>query len=166
VTEPGLAAPVSPSDWVDAVSSAVDAGFAFFDLLSVTDEADGTLTVVVHLWSRAERRHRFLRVAVPSVEPHLPSIARLLPGAAWHEREAAEMFGMTFDGAADSRPLLLADGFGGHPLRKDFPLAARAVQDWPGGHEPTEHGPAARPAGRRRPTAPGIPTWREEPQND
>ena len=35
-----------------------------------------------------------------------------------------------------SIPLLLPDGFEGHPLRKDFVLAARAAKPWPGAKEP------------------------------
>jgi NADH-quinone oxidoreductase subunit C len=178
VTEPDAAQLCSPSTWVADVATALDEGYRFFDFLSVVDETnavaetdvvgeaaggdeadrDGRFAVVLHLWNRAASRHRFLRTTVPAGAA-LPSIARLLPGAAWTEREAHEMFGLPLEGAADERPLLLPDGFAGHPLRKDFPLAARGVEPWPGVHEPTEHGPAARPPGRRRPSAPGVPDW-------
>jgi NADH-quinone oxidoreductase subunit C len=30
------------------------------------------------------------------------------------------MYGIRFDGLADTRPLLLYEGFVGHPLRKDY----------------------------------------------
>ena len=153
--------PLTPAgSWPEAVQQAVNEGFGYFDGLSVVDEADGTFTVVLHLWSLTGRTHRFLRTSVAGAEARLPSIAGIFGGAGWHEREAAEMFGLHFDGAPDTRPLLLPDGFDGHPLRKDFPLAARAVVDWPGDHEPAEHGPAARPPGRRRPTVPGVPGWK------
>ena len=49
-------------------------------------------------------------------------------GASWHERETFEMFGLVFDGHPHLVPLLLPDGFEGHPLRKDFVLAARAAK--------------------------------------
>ncbi|PYC61749.1 hypothetical protein C7C46_33645, partial [Streptomyces tateyamensis] len=35
-------------------------------------------------------------------------------------------------------PLLLPDGFEGHPLRKEFVLAARVAKAWPGAKEPGE----------------------------
>lgn len=151
------AAPVAVEVWPEAVRQARADGFDYFDWLSATDDGDGRIVVILHLWSRRDRRHRFLRTV--AVDGRVPSIASVFRGAGWHEREAAEMFGLDFVGAPDSRPLLLPDGFDGHPLRKDFPLAARAVVEWPGTHEPTEHGPAARAPGRRRPAAPGVPDW-------
>lgn len=54
------------------------------------------------------------------------------PGAHWHEREAHEMFGITFAGNPDMRNLYLPTGFEGYPLRKDYPLMARLVKPWPG----------------------------------
>jgi NADH-quinone oxidoreductase subunit C len=54
------------------------------------------------------------------------------PGADWHEREAWEMYGFTFDGHPSLRHLYLPSEFEGHPLRKDFPLLAREVKPWPG----------------------------------
>ncbi len=54
------------------------------------------------------------------------------PGASWHEREAAEMFGLTFAGHPSPRPLYLPTDFEGHPMRKDYPLLSRLVKPWPG----------------------------------
>ncbi len=54
------------------------------------------------------------------------------PGAEWHEREAWEMFGITFTGHPGLRPLYLPGDFEGNPMRKDFPLLARLVKPWPG----------------------------------
>lgn len=53
-------------------------------------------------------------------------------GADWHEREAWEMFGISFDGHPSLRHIYLPSEFEGHPLRKDFPLLAREVKPWPG----------------------------------
>jgi NADH-quinone oxidoreductase subunit C len=54
------------------------------------------------------------------------------PGANWHEREAWEMFGITFTGHPDLKKIYLPADFEGHPMRKDFPLVARHVKPWPG----------------------------------
>jgi NADH-quinone oxidoreductase subunit C len=53
-------------------------------------------------------------------------------GAAWHERETWEMFGVTFEGHPNLAHLYLPGAFEGHPLRKDFPLLSRRVKPWPG----------------------------------
>jgi NADH-quinone oxidoreductase subunit C len=61
-----------------------------------------------------------------------PTWVPVYAGANWHEREAYEMFGITFAGHPDLRNLYLPTDFEGHPLRKDFPLLARIVKPWPG----------------------------------
>lgn len=52
----------------------------------------------------------------------LPSAACIFPAATWLEREAWDMFGITFAGHIDLRRILTDYGFFGHPLRRDFPL--------------------------------------------
>jgi NADH-quinone oxidoreductase subunit C len=37
------------------------------------------------------------------------------------ERECHEMYGIRFRGNDDLRPILLYEGFEGHPLRRDYP---------------------------------------------
>jgi len=54
------------------------------------------------------------------------------PGANWHEREAAEMFGVDFVGHPNKRKLYLPATFAGNPMRKDFPLLSRRIKPWPG----------------------------------
>ena len=70
-------------------------------------------------------------------------------------RETFEMFGVIFEGHPHLVPLLLPDGFEGHPLRKDFVLAARVAKAWPGAKEPGEsdHGSPS----RRKTLPPGVP---------
>ncbi len=74
----------------------------------------------------------FLKVDVPDDDPRLATWIHTYAGAAWHERETHEMFGIRFDGNADLRNLYLPGEFEGHPLRKEFPLLARVVKPWPG----------------------------------
>ena len=73
-----------------------------------------------------------LQTFVPRDHARLDSLAGVFAGAGWHEREAAELFGIEFVGG-DPRRLLLDPGFVGTPLRKDEVLAARAGLSWPGG---------------------------------
>jgi NADH-quinone oxidoreductase subunit C len=88
----------------------------------------------------------------------VPSLAGVFAGAGWHERQVWEMFGVTFDGHPGLVPLLLPDGFEGHPLRKEFVLASRVAKAWPGAKEPGESDrdlATGRP--RRRILPPGVP---------
>lgn len=73
-----------------------------------------------------------LKADVPDDDPRIGTWVRAYAGAGWHEREAHEMFGITFDGNNDLRNLYLPTEFEGHPLRKEFPLLARVVKPWPG----------------------------------
>jgi NADH-quinone oxidoreductase subunit C len=147
---------VPREDWLAALAFARDtAGCDFFDWLTAVDEQEEGLAVVVHLYSIEDRQHLLVRTLVPPDDPVLPTATPLFRGAAWAERETHEMFGVVFDGHPGPAPLLLPEGFEGHPLRKDFPLAARATQDWPGAREPGERAAPDRP--RRRLAPPGVP---------
>ena len=147
---------VPREDWLAALGFGRDsAGCDFFDWLTAVDEQDGGFAVVVHLYSIESRQHLLVRTLVPREHPALPTATGLFRGAGWAERETHEMFGVIFDGHPGLAPLLLPDGFEGHPLRKDFALAARAAQDWPGAKEPGEREASAR--SRRRLVPPGVP---------
>lgn len=74
----------------------------------------------------------FLKADLPDDNPRIGTWIHTYAGAAWHEREAHEMFGITFEGNADLRNIYLPTEFEGHPLRKEFPLLARVVKPWPG----------------------------------
>jgi NADH-quinone oxidoreductase subunit C len=74
----------------------------------------------------------FLKADVPDDDPRMPTWTRIYSGAAWHERETHEMFGIAFDGNPDLRNIYLPTEFEGNPLRKEFPLLARVVKPWPG----------------------------------
>jgi NADH-quinone oxidoreductase subunit C len=131
-----------------------DLDLSYFDWLSGVDEQDAGFGVVTHLWSVRHRHGVLLRTRVPRLEPRLASLSPVFAGAAWHERETFEMFGVIFEGHPRLEPLLLPDGFIGHPLRKDFVLASRVAKEWPGAKEPGESHTGAT---RRRMRPPGVP---------
>jgi len=166
--DPTAEVDVTPGDWVAEVTAARDDGFDYFDWLTAVDQLDDTdapgFDVVTHLWCIERRAHRTLRTRVPAAQPVLNTLVGVFAGAAWHERETFEMFGIDFAGHVDLKPLLLPDGFEGHPLRKDFILAARAAKAWPGAKEPGESdadtsagGPGGAAPGRRKTRPPGVP---------
>lgn len=81
--------------------------------------------VVYHLYSLSKNHRLRLRVKVPEEDMTLPSAYGLWKSADWHEREAFDMFGFQFIGHPNLKRLLMFDGFEGHPLRKDYPMAKR-----------------------------------------
>lgn len=97
----------------------------------------------------------FLKADLDDDDPRIGTWIHTYAGAAWHEREAHEMFGITFDGNDDLRHIYLPTDFEGHPLRKEFVLAARVAKPWPGAKEPGESGHGA--PSRRRMLPPGVP---------
>ncbi len=52
--------------------------------------------------------------------PTAPSVTNLYKGADFQEREIYDLMGIRFDGHPDLKPIVLWEGFQGHPLRKDY----------------------------------------------
>ncbi|TDD23364.1 NADH-quinone oxidoreductase subunit C [Nonomuraea diastatica] len=147
---------VAPDDWIELLTFVRDElGHTFFDWLTGVDDPPDTFQIVAHVYNPDARTRLLLRTRVPRADPHLPSAVDVYRGANWHERETYEMFGVIFDGHPHLVPLLLPDGFEGHPLCKDFVLAARVAKAWPGAKEPGESGHGA--PSRRKTLPPGVP---------
>ncbi|MBQ9183708.1 MAG: NADH-quinone oxidoreductase subunit C [Neisseriaceae bacterium] len=65
-----------------------------------------------------------VRVFAPDAEPHVvPSVVEIYNSADWYEREAFDLFGITFANHPDLRRILTDYNFVGHALRKDFPVS-------------------------------------------
>jgi NADH:ubiquinone oxidoreductase subunit C len=88
---------------------------------------------------------------LPRDDLRLDSLTGVYGGANWHEREAADMFGIRFEGHPNLTNLYLPDGFEGNPLLKSYPLLSREVKPWPGAVEvealPTAGGAEAKGEG-------------------
>ncbi|MFF8271222.1 NADH-quinone oxidoreductase subunit C [Streptomyces sp. NPDC016562] len=154
-----LTVDVPVGSWIAALEIARDKlGCTYFDWLSAVDEPGTGLRICAHVVSLENHRVRrlLLRTTVPHAAPSLPSAVAVYAGAQWHERETFEMFGVTFTDHPNLVHLLLPENFEGHPLRKDFVLAARVAKAWPGAKEPGEaHDPDA--PKRRQMLPPGVP---------
>ncbi len=133
--------------WVEAVTALRDRGLDFFSWLSAVDwsrevavgdpvEAPDDLEeryeVLCRLSTVVDDRGVTLSADVPKAAPAIDSLVGVFGGAAWHEREAHEMFGIEFRGHPRLIKLYLPDAFEGFPLRKSYPLLSREVKPWPG----------------------------------
>lgn len=115
---------VDPAKLVEACRHLKEAeAFTYLVDLTAVDwkERDPRFDVLLllHSFSRGQERLR-LKVAVGE---SCPSVTGVWLTANWMEREAFDMYGIRFDGHPDLRRILTWDGFQGHPLRKDFPVA-------------------------------------------
>ena len=76
--------------------------------------------VVWHFYSTGLRLRARMKTRVPEADPVVDTLTALYGSAAFMERECHDMYGIDFRGNADLRPILLYEGFTGHPLRKDY----------------------------------------------
>jgi len=58
----------------------------------------------------------------------MPSVVSVWPTADWHEREAFDLMGITFDGHPNLSRIIMEDDWEGHPLRKDYPVGGEPVR--------------------------------------
>lgn len=119
-----LTATIDPASVVQVMKWLRDEPACRFDYLGCLSGVDYPehVTVVYHLFSTKKRCKMTVKAEVPKAEPSLSSVTGVWAGADWHERETAEMFGLTFEGHPDPRKLLLAEDNDAAPLRKDFKL--------------------------------------------
>jgi NADH-quinone oxidoreductase subunit C len=131
--------------YVDAVRAALDDGYTMcVDLTAVDYSAHpgrvlpdgiepGRFEVIVMLLDitgstgEGPRRLR-ARVQVPGDSPEIPSLFDVHPGTEAMEREAYDMFGITFTGHPDLTRILMPEDWEGYPLRKDYAVGEIPVQ--------------------------------------
>ena len=90
--------------------------------------AAADFTVVYHLLNIADREEIRLKVAAADADTSVPSAVQIWPNANWYEREAWDMYGITFPGHPNLRRILLPPTWQGHALRKDHPARATEME--------------------------------------
>jgi NADH-quinone oxidoreductase subunit C len=99
--------------------------FAFDLFLDVTavdwPGREPRFDVVWHFYSTREFVRVRVKTRVSLAEPVVDTLTGLYGSARFMERECHDMYGIRFRGNDDLRPILLYEGFEGHPLRKDYP---------------------------------------------
>jgi len=119
-----LVVALPPADLLGTVRRLkLEFGFDLFLDVTAVDWPERTprFDVVYHFYSTAHLIRVRLKTRVPEAEPTVDSLVSLYGSAHFMERECHDMYGIVFRGNADLRPILLYEGFVGHPLRKDYP---------------------------------------------
>ena len=115
-----------------------------FDYLSSATAVDylgieDSMEMVYHAYRTSGGPALVFKAQTARDNAEIPSLIDVWPGADFQEREAYDLYGIKFPGHPNLRRILLWDGFGGHPMRKDWheayyeedhkPFESR----WPGG---------------------------------
>lgn len=136
-----------PTFWVDQTSikfvlAHLKSGIArpyplLYDLFAIDERvradrsphsAFADYTVTYHLVSFDRNEDLRLKVALSGQSPAIDTICDIWPAANWYEREAWDMYGVTFRGHPNLRRLLMPNTWVGHPLRKDHPARATEIE--------------------------------------
>lgn len=96
-------------------------GLDYLADLTAVDYPPDRIEVVYHLYSMAKKTGPLsLKVKLPRANPVVASVTPIWRGGEFQEREAYDLYGVTFEGHPDLRRILMWDGFEGHPMRKDY----------------------------------------------
>ena len=96
------------------------------DVMGVDHGGQRPIQVWYPLWSMKHGRRLRVVTQLPLTNLRVASATGLWATADWLEREAYDMFGVTFAGHPDLRRILMPENYDeGFPLRKEFPLRGR-----------------------------------------
>jgi NADH-quinone oxidoreductase subunit C len=84
--------------------------------------------IVANLLSMEHKLRLRMTTTAGRIDPTVASLVPIWPGANFAEREAFDMFGVSFEGHPDLTRILMPDEWEGHPLRKDFGVGSVPVQ--------------------------------------
>jgi len=137
---------VTANDWLDCATWLKEQNFVRCEWLTAAHLGEETFQVTLCVSDEIISEKT---VVVTEVQGQVASIEQVYPVAQFHEREMAQMVGLIFENASNVSPAFNAE-FSGHPLRRDFALTQRTVQEWPGAVDPEK-------VTKRRPAlAPGV----------
>ncbi len=109
---------VSKEDILSFLKEKKEQGFSVLLMISGVDYKDH-LEVIYHLLDPSTNERL---IAKAKTDGEIDSVTSLWYGADWHERETWDLVGIKFNGHPNLTRILLAEGWVGHPLRKDYPM--------------------------------------------
>jgi NADH-quinone oxidoreductase subunit C/D len=119
----GFKGVVVNSDHLVEVAKTLRDDFGYDYLSSVTgvdDFPEDRMEVVYHLYKSIGGSEFEFKVFTSRLNPTIPSLTPLFPGAEFQEREIWDLYGICFTDHPDLRRILMWEGFDGFPLRKDW----------------------------------------------
>ena len=84
--------------------------------------------VVYHLLRVSDEPGRLRVAAWLDDGEEIDSVVGVWPAADWNEREAYDLYGISFRGHPNLVRILMPDDWEGYPLRKDYPLGGEPVR--------------------------------------
>ena len=141
---------VSATDWVTELAACRNLGFDCLDMIAGIDRVESIEVIASVVRSSDAACEMFSTIL--DADRAIATLSHVYAGAAWYERELAEMFGVRITGATDERPLLRRTDEGAPTLLKSTVLGARVLIPWPGD---ADAGDDAK-ANRRRQRAVGV----------
>ncbi len=122
-TQPQLT--IAPEKIEDVCLFLRDTDLLYFDYMTCLSGMDNgveknTMEVIYHLYSIPYNHTLVLKVELERTNPSVSTVSHVWRTADWHEREAYDMFGITFLNHPDLRRILLPADWEGFPLRKDY----------------------------------------------
>jgi NADH-quinone oxidoreductase subunit C len=120
---------VHPEDYRALCERLYKAGFDFPRCLSGSDMEFG-LRVTLHLQSLENKTKAIIITDLKYSAPRVASVSDLWGGVEWHEREAYDLVGITFENHPDLRRILLEDDWTIHPLQRKYNTRGYLVDTW------------------------------------
>ncbi len=84
--------------------------------------------VIYLLLSLKSNERLAVKVKVPEEDPEVDTVTTIWRAADWPEREIFDFLGIRFRGHHNLKRLMMWEGFGSYPLRKDYPLQGKGEE--------------------------------------
>lgn len=115
---------INPDKIRDITKSLISEGLRYIHLTAVDfSEQRDKIELNYFFSSLEEKKNIIVKSEIEMSSPSISSIADIIPGVTWAERECNDLFGIKFEGHPDPRRLVLPDDWPDnvYPLRKNFP---------------------------------------------